>query len=192
MCTPMSPTDTIYIQTLIEVRKKMNEQSTYCKPIHIHLHWSTHQTFTNVMRKLADDISALRYTYRASVRKWDVGAISTVNDYRRRPRGSTWESRSLMTWAGDHTFQTSPTRPTEHLGFIRRNIKITNKKIKDSQQSPSSDPVLEYASPVWDSYTSDNVNTLKRYNGEQPDGYYIDTIKPPVLTWCWMTCSGQS
>ena len=81
--------------------------------------------------------------------------------------------------------------------FIKRNIKIANKKIKQTAYNYKYKalvrPGLEYASPAWDPYTSDNINILEKVQelAARLDGYYIYTAIHPVLTRCWMTCGGQ-
>jgi hypothetical protein len=46
------------------------------------------------------------------------------------------------------------------LGFVRRNIKTNNKAAKQAAYKALVRPVLEYASPVWDPHTADDIASL--------------------------------
>ena len=48
------------------------------------------------------------------------------------------------------------------LGFIRRNLKISNKSLKESAYKALVRPILEYASPVWDPHSEENIKTLEK------------------------------
>ena len=48
------------------------------------------------------------------------------------------------------------------LGFIRRNIKIPNQSLKQAAYRALVRPVLEYASPVWDPFTKENIQNIER------------------------------
>ena len=47
------------------------------------------------------------------------------------------------------------------LGFIRRNVKISSPRLKTLAYSSLVRPLLEYASPVWDPHTSENINKIE-------------------------------
>ena len=51
------------------------------------------------------------------------------------------------------------------LGFLRRNIKITDERLKNAAYKAFVRPVIEYASPVWDSFTANNI----KYQGTGKD-----------------------
>ena len=48
------------------------------------------------------------------------------------------------------------------LGFLRRNIKTTNKRLKNATYKACVRPVLEYVSPVWDPFTASNIKPLEK------------------------------
>ena len=48
------------------------------------------------------------------------------------------------------------------LGFLRRNIKITDERLKNAAYKAFVRPVIEYASPVWDSFTANNIKALEK------------------------------
>ena len=47
------------------------------------------------------------------------------------------------------------------LGFLRRNLKIGSKSIKERTYKALVRPVLEYASTVWDPYTEENIKKIE-------------------------------
>ena len=48
------------------------------------------------------------------------------------------------------------------LGFLRRNIKTINERIENAAYKTFVRPVLEYASPVWDPSTANNIKALQK------------------------------
>ena len=48
------------------------------------------------------------------------------------------------------------------LGFLRRNLRINNKKVKRMAYQAMVRPILKYSSPVWDPYTADLVDALEK------------------------------
>ena len=48
------------------------------------------------------------------------------------------------------------------LGFIRRNIKVNNKKLKGAAYKALVRPILEYGSAAWDPYTQEDIDILER------------------------------
>ena len=48
------------------------------------------------------------------------------------------------------------------LGFVRRNIKIGNKKAKENAYKALVRPLLEYAATVWDPYTTKEIEALEK------------------------------
>ena len=48
------------------------------------------------------------------------------------------------------------------LGFLRRNLRISNPKVKRMAYQAMVRPILEYSSPVWDPFTADLVDTLEK------------------------------
>ena len=48
------------------------------------------------------------------------------------------------------------------LGFLRRNIKTINERLKNAAYKTFVRPVLEYASPVWDRFTANNIKALEK------------------------------
>ena len=48
------------------------------------------------------------------------------------------------------------------LGFLRRNVKTTSERLKNAAYKAFVRPVLEYASPVWDPFTANNIKGLEK------------------------------
>ncbi|KAL8575234.1 hypothetical protein ACOMHN_042355 [Nucella lapillus] len=48
------------------------------------------------------------------------------------------------------------------LGFLRRNVKVASRTIKEKAYKALVRPSLEYASAVWDPYTADDIATLEK------------------------------
>ena len=57
--------------------------------------------------------------------------------------------------------QTS-SKANRSLSFIRRNLKINSKKVKDRAYQTLVRPKLEYCCTVWDLYTSENIYSLEK------------------------------
>ena len=57
--------------------------------------------------------------------------------------------------------QNTCTKANQALGFLRRNLKIGNKKMKENSYKTLVRPILEYASTVWDPHTEDNIQNLE-------------------------------
>ena len=53
-------------------------------------------------------------------------------------------------------------KASKTLGFIRRNLKIKNSRIKKAAYKALVRPVLEYASPVWDPHTDNNIKSIEK------------------------------
>jgi hypothetical protein len=47
------------------------------------------------------------------------------------------------------------------LGFVRRNVRVSSQHIKTQAYFTLVRPLLEYASPVWDPYTQQNINKIE-------------------------------
>ena len=53
-------------------------------------------------------------------------------------------------------------KASKTLGFIRRNLNIGNKKTKETAYKALVRPLLEYAAPVWDPYTANDIEALEK------------------------------
>ncbi|KAL8602911.1 hypothetical protein ACOMHN_062606 [Nucella lapillus] len=53
-------------------------------------------------------------------------------------------------------------KASKTLGFIRRNLKIGNKKTKETAYKALVRPLLEYAASVWDPYTANEIEALEK------------------------------
>jgi hypothetical protein len=53
-------------------------------------------------------------------------------------------------------------RANKMLGFLRRNLRITNKRLKDHAYKAFIRPLLEYACAVWDPYYDDDIQMLEK------------------------------
>ena len=79
------------------------------------------------------------------------------------------------------------------LGFLRRNLKIGSKTIKETAYKTFVRPILEYSSTVWDPESSVNINkleavqrraarfTLNRYHNTSSVSAMIESLKWPSL-----------
>ncbi len=47
------------------------------------------------------------------------------------------------------------------LGFVRRNIRTTNSKVKEHAYKALVRPQVEYASSIWDPYTKENIHKIE-------------------------------
>ena len=56
------------------------------------------------------------------------------------------------------------------LGFLRRNIKIMNERLKNAAYKAFVQPALEYASPVWDPFTANSIKALEKVQRQLPLG----------------------
>ena len=61
------------------------------------------------------------------------------------------------------------------MGFLRQNIKITNERLKNAAYKTSLQPVPEYASPVWDPFTANNIKALEKVQKTTKD-QCVDTM----------------
>ena len=48
------------------------------------------------------------------------------------------------------------------LGFLRRNLKIGNKKTKETAYKAFVRPILEYSATVWDPHSANNIKTIEK------------------------------
>ena len=53
-------------------------------------------------------------------------------------------------------------KASKTLGFIPRNLKIGNKKTKETAYKALVQPLLEYAAPIWDPYTANEIEALEK------------------------------
>jgi hypothetical protein len=76
-------------------------------------------------------------------------------------------------------------RANRMLGFLRRNLRITKKRLKDHAYKAFIRPLLEYACPVWDPYYEDDIEMLEkvqktkesRQMGYQPIQAHITCVR---------------
>ena len=60
-----------------------------------------------------------------------------------------------LSW--DKHIQQTYNKANQTLGFLRRNLKIGNRKMKETAYKTLVRPILEYASPVWDPHQTDHI-----------------------------------
>ena len=65
-----------------------------------------------------------------------------------------------LNW-NDH-ITTTCKKANKTLGFLRRNLKIGNKKVKETAYKTLVRPILEYASPVWDPHQVDDTDSIDK------------------------------
>ena len=52
-------------------------------------------------------------------------------------------------------------RASKMLGFLRRNLKIGSRKVKERAYKARMRPILEYASSVWDPHTKKSISKIE-------------------------------
>ena len=62
---------------------------------------------------------------------------------------------------GSHISSTT-NKANKTLGFLRRNLKIGNKKTKETAYKALVRPLLEYAATVWDPYTASEIQIIEK------------------------------
>ena len=65
-----------------------------------------------------------------------------------------------MKW-GTH-INTVTNKANKTLGFLRRNLKIGNRKTKETANKALVRPILEYAATVWDPYTENEISSIEK------------------------------
>ena len=81
---------------------------------------------------------------------------------------SAWVLPSAGTWTGASTSTTCAQKPNKTLAFLKRNLKICSRKIKEMAYKSCVRPALEYACTVWDPYTQqyiDRIEAIQRRAG---------------------------
>ena len=78
----------------------------------------------------------------------------------------------------DTHIDTITKKANKTLGFVRRTLKIGNKRTKETAYKALVRPLLEYASTVWDPYTAQEVNALEKV---QRRAVKIMGYKPPYI-----------
>ena len=58
--------------------------------------------------------------------------------------------------------QQMTSKANKSLSFIRRNLQINSKSVKDRAYQSLVRPKLEYCSSVWDPYTTENINIIEQ------------------------------
>jgi hypothetical protein len=71
------------------------------------------------------------------------------------------------------------------IGFLKRNLNISNGKIKEKAYISLVRPTVEYASPVWDPYLQKDKYKIKMCREEQHDSLQTGTIINHRLMTCW-------
>ena len=66
------------------------------------------------------------------------------------------------------------------LGFIKRNIKTKNVRVRETAYNTFVRPQLEYAAPSWDPHTKQNIFQLEKSNAELSGGQPVITITGQV------------
>ena len=65
-----------------------------------------------------------------------------------------------LNW-GPH-IDTITNKANKTLGFLRRNLKIGNKKTKETAYKAFVRPILEYSATVWDPHTANDIKTIEK------------------------------
>ena len=69
------------------------------------------------------------------------------------------------------------------LGFLRRNLKIGNKKTKETAYKAFVCPILEYSTTVWDPHSANNIKTIEKVQRCAARWVIqIDTTRHPAST----------
>ena len=77
------------------------------------------------------------------------------------------------------------------IGFLKRNLNISNGKIKEKAYISLVRPTVEYASPVWDPYLQKDKYKIKMCREEQHDSLQTGTIINHRLMTCWKIWSDK-
>ena len=77
------------------------------------------------------------------------------------------------------------------LGFLRRNLRIGSKTIKEQAYKMLVRPSLEYACTVWDPHTDVDCYKIERIQRLQRGGSSTDTATPAAWEICWTLYSGR-
>ena len=70
------------------------------------------------------------------------------------------EIQENLKWSNHITSITNKANKT--LGFVRRNLKVGNKRAKETAYKALINPKLEYAASVWDPHTQADIKTLEK------------------------------
>ena len=70
------------------------------------------------------------------------------------------EIQGNLNWSNHITSITNKANKT--LGFVRRNLKVGNKRAKETAYKALISPKLEYAASVWDPHTQADIKTLEK------------------------------
>ena len=68
------------------------------------------------------------------------------------------------------------------LGYLRRNLKIGSRKVKESAYKAMIRPILEYVSSVWDTHTKKNISEIKMVLNRHNNTSSVEE-SPEVLGW---------
>ena len=66
---------------------------------------------------------------------------------------------SGLSW--NHHVDEITSKANKCLGFLRRNLNISNCKAKETAYKSLVRPIVEYASPVWDPHTANNIDKIE-------------------------------
>ena len=75
--------------------------------------------------------------------------------------GHIIENVSMTKYLGV-TISSTTSKANKTLGFLRRNLKIGNKKTKKTAYKALVRPLLEYAATVWDPYTASEIQIIEK------------------------------
>ena len=73
-----------------------------------------------------------------------------------------WRKHTRQPELGTPHIDTITNKANKTLGFLRRNLKIRNKKTKETAYKAFVRPILEYSATVWDPHSANNIKTIEK------------------------------
>jgi hypothetical protein len=134
---------------------------------------------TEDQKTLQEDLNALTLWEKQWTMQFHPEKCSTLSATRKRKKitpayelhGHTLENASVVKYLGvniQDDLRWGPhvnaitNKANKTLGFLRRNLKIGNKKTKETAYKTLVRPVLEYAASVWDPYTATEIQAIEK------------------------------
>ena len=76
------------------------------------------------------------------------------------------------------------------LGFLRRNLKAKNLQLRERAYKAIVRPQLEYAAPVWDPHTQDDINKNEMVQRRAAQWVLNDYSHTQAFRTCWSNSTG--
>ena len=120
-------------------------------------------------RTLQEDLDSLITWEKQWSMDFHPQKCSTLSTTRKRKKiipayelhGHIIENVSMTKYLGV-TISSTTSKANKTVGFLRRNLKIGNKKSKETAYKALVRPLLEYAATVWDPYTASEIQIIEK------------------------------